>query len=121
MTLKIDSILNFSALHTPIERYQLAPEKLIDGNPQQRLQNHYSSPCDQFHSGIWGSDAGSWNIDYTEHEYCEILEGMSIITDVDGQSITVKVGDRFVIPAGFKGVWTVPEQCRKIYVIFEQK
>ena len=33
----------------------------------------------------------------------------------------LRAGDRFVIPAGFRGTWEVLETCRKIYVTFEQK
>ncbi|MCY1403997.1 hypothetical protein D9M71_191940 [compost metagenome] len=60
-------------------------------------------------------------MNYTEHEYCEILQGVSVIRDQDGNARTVRTGDRFVIPAGFQGTWEVLESCRKVYVIFEQK
>ena len=43
------------------------------------------------------------------------------IRDNDGNAKTLRVGDRFVIPAGFKGTWEVLEPCRKVYVAFEQK
>jgi uncharacterized protein len=119
MSKTIDTIINFAAQHSSRERYQLPEEKRIEGDPEQVIENHYSSPCGQFHTGVWQSEAGSWRIQYTEHEYCEILEGSSVITDDNGQSMTVAVGDRFVIPAGFKGTWSVPEHCRKVYVIFE--
>ncbi len=36
-----------------------------------------------------------------------------------GRAKTLRAGDRFVIPAGFKGTWEVLEACRKIYVVFE--
>ncbi|VVO42529.1 hypothetical protein PS704_06037 [Pseudomonas fluorescens] len=44
-----------------------------------------------------------------------------MLRDNDGNSKTVRAGDRFVIPAGFRGTWEVLETCRKIYVAFEQK
>lgn len=44
-----------------------------------------------------------------------------MLRDSDGNAKTLRVGDRFVIPAGFRGTWEVLEACRKIYVIFEQK
>ncbi|MCU7996853.1 cupin domain-containing protein [Shewanella sp. SM101] len=121
MTVSINAIIRFAAAQTPVETYQLPTEKLLAGNPTQGLENHYSSPCDQFHSGIWQSESGAWKINYTEYEYCEILEGMSVITDLQGQSQTFTVGDRFIIPAGFQGTWEVVEPCRKVYVIYEQK
>lgn len=120
MTMSVTSIIRFASAQPPVESYQVSPEKRIAGNPTQQLQNHYSSPCNQFHSGIWQSESGAWKINYTEYEYCEILEGTSVITDLEGQSQTFSVGDRFIIPAGFQGVWQVVTPCRKVYVIFEQ-
>ncbi|MGS0676978.1 cupin domain-containing protein [Shewanella sp. 125m-1] len=119
MIQNIDSILNFSTLNTAIERYKLDAEKVIAGEPEQALQNHYSSDCDQFHAGVWQGDIGTWNVAYSEHEYCEILSGSCKVTDKNGHCITVKTGDRFVIPAGFEGTWEVLDNCRKVYVIFE--
>ncbi|QYJ78056.1 cupin domain-containing protein [Shewanella acanthi] len=121
MTVSVNAIVRFAATHSPVETYQLPAEKLVTGNPTQTLENHYSSPCNQFHSGIWQSESGTWNVNYTEYEYCEILEGSSIITDTQGQSQSFSKGDRFIIPAGFQGTWEVCEPCRKVYVIFEQK
>ncbi|MGL4834334.1 MAG: cupin domain-containing protein [Shewanella sp.] len=121
MTMSINAIIRFASAQTAVESYSLAPEKLLKGNPEQRLQNHYSSPCNQFNSGIWQSESGAWKINYTEYEYCEILEGVSVITDQQGQSQRFTVGDRFIIPAGFQGSWEVIEPCRKVYVIFETK
>jgi hypothetical protein len=121
MTMNIDAIINFGQHKVATEYYDVAKEKVISGTPKQQLENHYSSPCDQFHAGVWQGEAGSWKINYTEHEYCEILAGSSQITDSEGNSIIVSKGDRFVIPAGFSGVWKVLKPCRKIYVIFEQK
>ncbi|ABZ75558.1 protein of unknown function DUF861 cupin_3 [Shewanella halifaxensis HAW-EB4] len=119
MAQNIDSILNFAKLDTAIERYKLDTEKVLMGDPEQELQNHYSSDCEQFHAGVWQGDIGTWKVSYSEHEYCEILAGASKVTDKNGHSITVKTGDRFVIPAGFEGTWEVLDNCRKVYVIFE--
>ncbi|MGI2174612.1 cupin domain-containing protein [Shewanella ulleungensis] len=121
MTKHINDITLFSRQNTPIDTYQLADEKRITGNPLQSVQNHFESPCKQFNVGVWQSEAGSWNVSYSEYEYCDILEGSSIITDSQGHNLTVKTGDKFVIPAGFIGTWEVIEHCKKIYVMFEQQ
>ena len=85
------------------------------------LYNHYNSPCGQMSAGVWEGEVGHWKVNYTEHEYCEIVQGVSVLRDVDGNAKTLRAGDRFVIPAGFSGTWEVLEACRKIYVVFEQK
>ena len=33
----------------------------------------------------------------------------------------VSTGDRFVIEAGYKGIWQALEYAKKVYVIFEPK
>ena len=98
-----------------------AAEKILKGDPEQSVRNHYGSPCGQFQVGIWEGAVGQWTFNYTEHEYCEILQGVSVIRDQDGNAKTVRAGDRFVIPAGLKGTWEVLEPCRKVYVMFESK
>ncbi|AZG74349.1 cupin domain-containing protein [Shewanella livingstonensis] len=121
MSKNISDITLFSHQSTAVESYHLANEKLLTGNPLQSVQNHFESPCKQFNVGVWQSESGRWNINYSEYEYCDIVEGCSIITDSQGQQLTVNAGDKFVIPAGFTGTWEVVNHCKKIYVMFEQQ
>lgn len=103
------------------EDYYIAAEKLIDGNPRQTVWLEYEDPTGQFCAGVWASGIGAWRIHYTEHEYCRMLEGRSVITHESGAATTVTTGDEFVIPAGFVGTWRVLEPTRKRFVIYEQK
>lgn len=104
--------------HTP-ETGTPPPERLVSGNPASRTWNLYAAPDGKFFSGIWESTPGAWRIEYTEHEFCHILDGVSRITAEGGVPMTVKAGDAFVIPAGFRGVWEVVERTRKHYAIYE--
>lgn len=119
--MSIASIIDFAQVITEAERYRPAAEKILKCEPDQAVYNHYSSPCGQFAAGVWEGEVGQWTVNYTEHEYCEIVQGVSVLRDQDGAAKTLRAGDRFVIPAGFKGTWEVLEPCRKIYVMFEQK
>lgn len=101
------------------EPFLPAPEKILSGRPQQQVWPHYSNQDRVFHAGVWQSDIGKWNVNYTEEEYCHILEGVSVVTDAFGTSTVLKVGDHFVVPAGFNGTWEVVEPTRKIYVVYE--
>ena len=103
------------------EDYYIAAEKLIDGNPRQRVWLDYADSTGKFCAGLWASEVGAWRIHYTEHEYCRILDGRSLITDASGVATTVTAGDEFVIPAGFVGTWRVIEPTRKRFVLYEQK
>ncbi|PKL07489.1 MAG: cupin, partial [Spirochaetae bacterium HGW-Spirochaetae-7] len=73
-----------TALPVPFDITELAPEKgapdparLLSGKPENRVWNLYTSPDGKFFSGIWESEPGAWRIEYTEHEFCHILEGVS--------------------------------------------
>jgi uncharacterized cupin superfamily protein len=112
-------IQKLDAASLPAEEYFLSSEKLIQGNPKQTVWQHYTDPGAKFLTGIWHSEIGKWRINYTEEEFCQILEGESILTDMQGLAVTVSEGDNFVIPRGFSGTWEVLQPTRKIYVIYE--
>ncbi|AYC31580.1 cupin domain-containing protein [Pseudomonas cavernae] len=118
--MSVTRIIDFSQQQTAAEPCQPKPERLLSGSPKQTIQNHYASSCGQFNAGVWESGAGRWKVSYSEHEYCEILSGSALIYDGSGHVKVVHAGDRFVIPAGFSGIWEVLENCRKVYVMFEQ-
>lgn len=101
------------------QTYFLPADRLISGNPQQRLWPQYEDQRGHFMAGVWASEVGCWRVQYTEEEFCQILEGHSILTDAQGQQTTLRAGDSFVIPRGFAGSWEVVEPTRKIYVIHD--
>ncbi len=103
------------------EAYLLAPEKLLSGDGRQAIANAYSDPSGEFHCGIWEAEPACWRVHYTEHEYCEILQGRIRMSHDDGSVREVAAGARFVVPAGWRGTWEVLEAARKVYVIFEPK
>ena len=118
-TARAPSIYKFNTASVPVEEYFLPSEKLLEGNPKQSIWQHYTDPSGQFSTGIWQSEKGKWSVTYTEEEYCQILEGVSILTDAQGNAEIVTIGESFVIPRGFTGTWEVVERTRKIYVIHE--
>ncbi|MBU6378747.1 MAG: cupin domain-containing protein [Gammaproteobacteria bacterium] len=95
-------------------------ERLVAGQPTQRLWSQYVDARNEFFVGVWESEPGSWRVRYTEEEYCRILEGRSRLIAADGTVDDVRAGDEFVIPRGFEGVWEVLERTRKVYVIHER-
>lgn len=113
------SIVVFDRHEADFEEYRTPAEKCIDGQPAQRTWNHYASGDGKFFSGLWEGEPGRWRISYTEHEFCQILSGRSILRSVDGEEIEVGAGDSFVVPAGFEGEWEVVETTKKIYAIYE--
>jgi uncharacterized protein len=67
--------------------------------------------------GLWQSTPGIWRVSYTEWEYMHILAGVSVVTDSDGATVTLRAGDSYVIRPGFVGTWDVVETTLKDYVI----
>lgn len=94
-------------------------EKRLLGNPRQTVWMHYHDPAGRFFVGEWHSEVGRWKVAYTEMEYCQMLEGTSVLTDEAGQRQTFEAGDCFVVPRGFVGTWEVVVPTRKRFVIHE--
>lgn len=90
-------------------------EKVLAGDPVHTTWN--LEERDSLYCGIWQSTPGKWLISYDEWEYCHILEGVSVISEDGGTSVTVKSGDSFILRPGFKGTWEVIATTRKDYVI----
>lgn len=111
----------FTGTAPAAEEYHLAPEKLLAGNPLQQVWLDHADSTGQFFAGTWRSEPGKWHIRYTEEEYCEILEGHSVVTDHAGHATSLQAGYRFVIPRGFAGTWEVVATTTKRFVIFEPK
>ena len=92
-----------------------AAEKLISGDPVFTTWNLEEK--DGLYAGIWQSTVGKWHVSYDEWEYFRLLEGVSILTDAEGQETRLTAGDSFIIRPGFSGTWEVVETTRKDYVI----
>jgi uncharacterized protein len=109
-------------LDTPLDEdtSRPAPERLLAGDPEQRVANYYADDSQQFFAGRWRSTRGAWRVRYAEHEFCHLTAGRVRITSDDGEMREFAAGASFVIPAGFCGTWEVLEDCSKLYVIFER-
>lgn len=92
-------------------------DRLISGTPRGQAQNVFESKDGKVFSGIWRATIGAWRVAYDETEYCYITKGVARLTEDNGTSVDVTVGDAFVIEAGFSGVWEVIEDMEKHYMI----
>jgi uncharacterized protein len=114
------AIISFRASITP-QRSAPDAARLVSGEPRLTTWNYYSDPSQQFHAGVWSATRGCWRINYSESEFCHLLQGRVALTDQQGERLEFGAGDTFVIPAGFAGTWEVIEDCRKVYAIFEAR
>jgi len=103
----------------PVEESAPAADKIDSGSPRTYVSNHFTDPTGRFFAGTWSSSVGKWRVNYSEHEFCHLLEGRVILESDDGQASHFGPGDAWVIPAGFSGTWETVEPARKRYAIFE--
>ncbi len=50
-------------------------------------------------------------------EFVVVTKGILTLTDKDGNSVTYKKGDMFMLPKGFTGTWDMPEEYRELIVV----
>lgn len=96
-------------------------DRILAGPLAHRAWNAFTDASGQFFCGRWSSSPGKWRVRYTENELCVITAGRVTIESAAGERQSFSVGDAFVVPAGFEGIWTVHEECMKFYAIFEPK
>ena len=106
----------------PVTRTGTAPEitrpdpaKVIAGDPVHTTWSVEDRGT--LFAGLWHSTPGKWRVSYDEWEYFRLLEGVSVITDANGATTTLRAGDAFVIRPGFTGTWEVLDATLKDYVI----
>jgi hypothetical protein len=104
-----------------VEEGEPDPAKLISGEHHTKTWNHYTGEHERLYCGIWESSPGKIAIDYQEWEFCHVIEGAAVLTNDAGRSWTLRAGDAFIIPPGFKGTWETVERVRKHYVILLPK
>ncbi len=118
MSNSIQKVIDFAASTIEGSVSAMAPDRCLQGQPEQTLWNQFQDNTKQMLSGIWECTEGKWNADYSsKNEFCHILAGKVVLTDEAGSASTFSAGDSFVIPAGFVGTWEVLEPVRKLYVI----
>ena len=115
----IAQLLRFDGPLPEPQVYRPPADRIISGDPVQTAWNFFSSPDQRFHSGIWECQPGKWRVIFTESEFCQLTQGVLVVTAEDGSALTFRAGDAFATPAGFTGTWEVVETARKVYAFYE--
>ncbi|MBX2884862.1 MAG: cupin domain-containing protein [Granulosicoccus sp.] len=71
----------------------------------------------QSECGLWICTPGKWNCHVTKDEFCHFLEGRSTYVHESGDVIDVLPGTAAFFPQDWKGVCTVHETIKKVYMI----
>jgi len=96
------------------------PDRVRAGSPKESVENLFTNSKENFFCGVWASTEGSWNLNYTEDEFCYLISGRAVLTDVEGHEEILSAGDAFVIPAGYQGTWQTIGHAKKFYAIYEE-
>ncbi|GAB4069451.1 cupin domain-containing protein [Ancylobacter sonchi] len=94
------------------------PERIIAGNPSNKTWDLEKTPDGKVESGVWEVAPGSWNVVKDCWEFMQIVSGHSELTEDGGETVVLKPGVSFVMRPGFRGVWTVIEPTRKIWITY---
>ena len=64
--------------------------------------------------GVWEAGEGRLDLeDFPFTEYVLMISGVVTVIEQNGDSMTFKAGDTFVIPKGWTGIWDVQERMKK--------
>jgi uncharacterized cupin superfamily protein len=92
-------------------------ERLVSGDPSFKTWPQDASRDDSVLTGVWEATPGeTHSIKGTTFEFCHIISGVVEITEKNGEIVTYRAGDSFVMKPGFVGIWRTIETVRKIYI-----
>jgi uncharacterized protein len=90
---------------------------MVKGESRTTGMLMHKGPEGQNESGIWTCTPGIWNCHVTRDEYCHFLAGRSTYVHESGDVIEILPDTAAFFPKDWKGVCTVHETIRKVYMI----
>lgn len=68
-------------------------------------------------AGTWACNAGKVQINgHPVNEACFVVRGSVTIADESGRMETFKAGEGFLLPRGFRGIWSNSEDFAKLFM-----
>ena len=89
----------------------------FEGAPTMKTWLEHVSEDGKLLTGFWEATPGTYRVTYNADEMVHMFEGKATLKDDDGNSVTYKAGDSFLVKAGFKGTWKTEQTVRKIFAI----
>ena len=89
--------------------------KVTEGSPIMKTWILHTNNDETMISGYWEATPGTYHATYKEYEFVYLLEGHIIITPDDGDPVSVKAGDTFVVESNFSGTWQIIKAVRKYF------
>ena len=72
--------------------------------------------------GTWACNNGAVEIQgHAVDEACFVVRGRVTLTDAEGRSETFAAGEAFLLPRGFKGIWSQSDDFMKLFVAISRE
>jgi uncharacterized cupin superfamily protein len=104
--LALTDLVDWGVIPTMIEGESRTSGKLLHKGPEGR------SEC-----GLWICTPGKWECHVTRDEFCHFLEGRCTYVHENGEVIEITPDTAAFFPQNWKGVCTVHETIKKVYMI----
>ena len=70
-------------------------------------------------AGTWECEPGASRWEFTTRgEVIYVIKGSMTVHEDGGEAVKLTVGSSCIFPIGWKGVWTVHETLRKVFVVY---
>ena len=91
----------------------------LSGDIVVRDRSYLADEKSGVYSGSWESEPGTSRWEFTTTgEVITVVSGSMTVEEDGGEAVKLTAGDTAYFPIGWKGVWTVHEKLRKIYVVY---
>lgn len=90
---------------------------MIEGQSRTSGRVIYKGPEGRSESGIWVCTPGKWECHVTRDEFCHFMSGRCTYVHESGDVIEIVPGTAAFFPQDWKGICTVHETVRKVYMI----
>ena len=97
-----------------LDSWPLAPEQVIEGDPQASGTVLWKSDDSKLANGIWECTPGSFNWVHADETAC-LVKGRATVTPEGGEPIEIAAGDVVFFPEGTKTRWEIQETVRKAF------
>lgn len=103
--------------HIPAEKDWGEIPTMLEGSSNTSGVLLTRQPDNRAESGIWICTPGKWFCHVTSDEFCHFLDGRCTYVHEDGEVIEIEPDTASFFPKDWKGVCTVHETVRKVYMI----
>jgi uncharacterized cupin superfamily protein len=105
-----------SSVQTELVDWGVIPE-MIEGESHTSGVLIHKGPAGRSECGLWVCTPGTWNCHVTSDEFCHFVAGRCTYLHESGEVIEISADTAAFFPEGWKGVCTVHETVRKLYMI----